>query len=358
MPFDAPYVAQLIEDWKMSENDGEEPTAEDEATGDQLVSLNTRLQRGATPFADFGVWRPFGNRLGRALRFVVHHPRADGSYQAKEINGPSSFAAWLKCWRVFAFAMSALKQACRTRLQRYADRIAKLSEEFPNHWWIIGMADIHMRSEHIERVRRECVRKHQKGELTDFDAARPWDVAFREAAADEGYWQREVDKKVLLYTSAITSASRLTDPGYGPIEELSASLRSSASGGGPSGRVSKRKRGAQSGSDSEDSAAEPGRKKSGKKQKAKQRKPSAPAATRPSPAGEFGRGAKRADYQRPDGRYVRAPDGTEICYAYAHRAEGCKDRCPQRRAHICEWCRGDHRSTDERCTKKPSGWTP
>ena len=249
-PFDADTIARLIEDWKAVENDGEEPTPEEEATGDQLVALQARLKLGATPFADFGVWRPYGNRFGRALRFVVQVLRPDGTYQAKEINGPPSFSVWLKCWTVFVFAMSTLKQAARTRLQRYADRIRKLNEDFPNYWWIIGLADIHMRSEHLERVRRKCVKEHAAGRLSDFDPGRPWDVVFREAALDDKFWHEEVDKKVLLFTSNIAPAARILDPGFGTIEESVAGQVAGRSGGGSTCLGSKRTKDVQSDSDS------------------------------------------------------------------------------------------------------------
>eukprot|EP00973_Karenia_brevis_P081489 11296245-Karenia_brevis.AAC.1 len=63
---DADVLRGWIQTWKEKENDGEDPAEdEEEATGLQLTALHARLQSGLVPFADFGVWRPFGHRLGR-----------------------------------------------------------------------------------------------------------------------------------------------------------------------------------------------------------------------------------------------------------------------------------------------------
>lgn len=246
--------------------------------------------------------------------------------------------------------MCALKQAPRPRLQRYADRIRKLNEDYPRHWWIIGLADIHMRSEHLERVRRKCVERKAKGDLPDYDALRPWDVAFREAAAVDKYWSREVGKNVFLYTSSITTAAKVADPGFGVIEELPAGSQSGAAAGGATGRQ-KRKRGAQS--DAESAASPDVRPR---KPQSKKKRGSGPNATTFGQRSGSPRNRKRADHKRPDGRFSRSADGLEICFKYAHQLGGCSDNCPQKRVHICEWCRGSHRSVE--CTQKPKGWTP
>jgi hypothetical protein len=247
---------------------------------------------------------------------------------------------------VFVFAMSALKQASKTRLQRYAERIRELSEDFPGYWWVIGMADIHMRSEHLERVRRDCAKRHAKGDLPDFDPARPWDVTFREAALDDKFWHKEVDKKILLFSSSLTPMARIADPGFGVIEESVAGA--GRSGGGSASHALKRRQDRQSDSSSEEKG---GKKRKTKKKRAKASKPDATSGQRMAK-----KQLKKADHKRPDGRYVRDAEGVEICFRYAHQESGCQENCPNGRAHICEWCRGEHRSIE--CRRKPNGWKP
>jgi hypothetical protein len=326
MPLDAKVLADLIQDWKTVENDGEEPTEEEEATGDQLASLNGRIQTGATPFVDFGVWRPYGARMGRALRFVVHTVHADGVSRPREVNGPSTYVEWLRCWRVFAFAMVALKHASKARLQRYADLIRVLAEDFPSHWWIVGLADIKMRSEGLERVRRDCVKRHDLGSLTDFNSSKPWDVVFREAALDTKFWDREVDKQVVLFHTNVKSSTGIHDIGTGLINLANEESHASASHVRPV-KIS------------------PGAKKRANKRMSK-------AQGAPKGSGKGGNGAgKGAKMTEPgeaktkDGRFLRSKTGEEICWAYNKGT--CSQPCPMKRWHMCEWCRQvDHTTKD------------
>lgn len=54
-------------------NDWKDPEPEERVSADQLAALEHRLSQGAAPCPDFGVWRPFGKRLARALKLTVHH---------------------------------------------------------------------------------------------------------------------------------------------------------------------------------------------------------------------------------------------------------------------------------------------
>ena len=344
VPLDPKVLSTLVEDWRQIENDGEEPTEEEEATSDQIASLDSRARSGATPFVDFGVWRPYGSRMERAMKFVVHQQQGDGTSKPKEINGPDTYAQRIKCWRVYAFAMVTLKLATRTRLQRYADRIRLLSEEWSQFWWVIGLADIKMRSEALERVRRECGRRKKAGQLPDFDETKPWDVAYREAAADTDFWGREVDKQIVMFTTSLRSASRIRDIGTGPIIELRTS--------GTKGRRGH----AASDSSDDSSGSQANRRKKGSAAKAKKKKRGPPKKAKAANSQGQAQGPKgggkdktpgllvdpsRAQEKKRDGAWTRDESGRQICYAYGRGA--CKRQCPTGRAHCCEKCRGtDH----------------
>ncbi|CAK0789336.1 unnamed protein product, partial [Prorocentrum cordatum] len=63
--------------------------------------------------------------------------------------------------------------------------------------------------------------------------------------------------------------------------------------------------------------------------------------------------------RRKDGRHLRAADGSQLCFSWNRSEKGCTDsRCPQGRAHSCEWCLGSHRAIDPECPAKPRGWVP
>ena len=332
-PLDAAVLKAMIEDWKILDNDGEEPAEDEEATAEQLASLSARIATGATPFVDFGVWRPFGQRMERAMKFVVHLPQFDGTSRPKEISGPASFSQWLRCWKVYLFSMGALKAASRTRMNRYAERIRGLAEDYPHHWWVIGLADIKMRSEGIERTRRDCVSRSTAGTLKDFDPGRPWDVAFREAAADTTYWHKEVDRQISLMGGSLKSSAMVKDLGTGPIEEVAAG--STAKGGKPATWTVD--------TDSDEDA-------SGKKKKKRQRqgKTKAPGGKKPKAAQGPGPGPQtvnnqKADEKTPEGKYLRDTAGRQLCWAF--QKGNCQTPCEANRSHRCEWCRETHASS-------------
>ena len=223
IPLGKAMLRDLIETWKATENDDEDPAEDEEASEDQLTGLHFRLGSGATPFVDFGVWRPYGARFGRHLKFHAYIPIPGGGYQQKEFSGPNSFTEWRRSWKPFAFAMTVLGAATRTRVEKYREKIQQLTEDFPTFCWIIALADIRMRSEQMERIRRRCARKHKQlqdaGLPSQYNPSQPWDFVFREAARDEAFWTKHVDKKALMYANQLQSAEEVADEGYGCVRE-------------------------------------------------------------------------------------------------------------------------------------------
>ena len=353
-PLDAVELRRLTTEWIARENDGEEPVEEEEATGDQIAALDARMKNGDAPFADFGIFRPYGARLGRAMKFVVHHVGVDGAVQSKEINGPGSFEEWSKCWAVFVFAMTLLQQATRTRLMRYHARIQKLVESYPGMWWVIGQADIVMRSEHLQRIMRRCLAAHAAGTLPEFVPTKPWGIVFREAAADDKFWDEKVDKKVIRYATHMANAQDLVDSGYGGIEELDA-WHTAARSGASASAAAKAKGGKKKRSSS---SSEAGPKKAKKKKKGTKGTPKTPPGTKTGqPPKKTPKGDKGSPEQKhADGRWFRDATGAPLCWAFNHKEGGCAEPCTNSRIHKCEWCREAHRSIN--CPRKPASWRP
>eukprot|EP00971_Amphidinium_carterae_P333527 6468308-Amphidinium_carterae.1 len=100
------------------QNDGLAPTGDEEATPEQMQGIRTKLSADVVPFADFGILRPHGGRLGRALRFQakIWNPES-GEFFARELPGPSSFEEWRRSWKVYCFIMRALEAATSARLE-------------------------------------------------------------------------------------------------------------------------------------------------------------------------------------------------------------------------------------------------
>ena len=339
LPLSTKVLRDAIEEWKVVENDGEDPAEDEEATSEQITALDFRIKQGATPYADFGIWRPHGARLGRILKFLAFFAIPGGGFQQREISGPSSFAEWSRAWRVFAFAMMVLKAATRARLEKYYTRISKLSEEYPCTWWIVALADLRMRSEHFERVRRRCAREHEErtraGLPSGFNPQSPWDYVLREAARDNDFWREHVEKKALQFATRLQTAAALRDDDVGLVQQAQP---------GPVPRKQDLQ------DEASDSGAEPPRKRRRRKKSGPMLSPAPKAQAREAGrGGGAARGGAAGGSEEPrakDGRYFRDMDGTQLCWDWNRSVSGCSEPCRHnpRRAHKCEWCRGNHRT--------------
>ena len=100
--------------------EGEDPMKTEEVTDDQLSVVHSLTQAGISPHADFGVWRPFGQRAAKSLKFVSHFLDNTGSWRCKEIPGPDSIVTWEACWLVFRTAAIMCDLATPAVLDRHA----------------------------------------------------------------------------------------------------------------------------------------------------------------------------------------------------------------------------------------------
>ena len=222
-------------------NDGEDPPPEDEPSVDQLSALEHKVNSGASPAADFAVWRPHGQRLMRSLKLTVHHLTPGGDYVPYEVPGPPTYEDWLRAWRVFVVAMVCLNAATSTRLGLYQRKIAALAEVFGEVcWWLVAQADARCRFEHLPRILRwqeeERALAVAAGRAHPLDPAKPWDHCFKIAAQDKEFWDRELERKAVLYITHLKSRNQLEDDGTGVAEH-------GGSGIGGGGSPKRRRRG-------------------------------------------------------------------------------------------------------------------
>jgi hypothetical protein len=318
-------VRRLVDKFT-ADNDGVGPEVDEECDGAQLQALKNKLEADIVPYADFAVWRPFGARLSRALKFqaMIWQP-ASGTFVAKELPGPSTYDEWKRSWRLFSFGMRALGAVTQARLNRYADKIYDLYLKYSDlpggGWWLVAMADIRMRSERMERLRRSLEAQHleltRKGLPSTFDEKRPWDSVFLAAAIDKDFWDDEVRDKAFFYVAKLKSKGELEDPGHHvDIDATSAGARKKPGdgGGGGGGRGAGRKR---------------------RREAQPPAKPEPPPKTAPPQAPRAGRGPC-------------IDPSTQHCYKWG-RDGACAEPCPDGRLHQCETCNGAHRSYE--CTQ-------
>lgn len=174
---------------------GSLPDPAEEPTSAQLAALAKRtVIHDCAPYTDFSVWTPFARRTMKNQKFRTVFPLGDGSYLTKELPGPSTFQAWLGCWRVFKSAALMLNICTLASLTNYERFIERLTTQWPMCWGLIAQADDKMRAEGFERLRRRVLTASTLGRQIpiNWDPARPWTAVLDMSVQDVEYWAENV----------------------------------------------------------------------------------------------------------------------------------------------------------------------
>ena len=116
----------------------------------------------------------------------------------KQLAGPSCFADWQMCWKVFKSSMIMLEAASVSALDAYEHGIKGLCDMFPHAWGIISVADDLCRSERWSRILDEYLELQEIGKAPEgFDEEFPWDVIIYDSAWGIGgqahWWKQRVE---------------------------------------------------------------------------------------------------------------------------------------------------------------------
>ena len=234
------------------------------------------------------------------------------------LTGPSNFEAWRACWRVFRTAMLLLGASLPGPLDEYEENIRVLSNSYGTKaWGLISHADEVMRSEQWGRLRGSIEELRRRGHYLEvWDAQRPWQGVIRDSARDTRFWDTNVRHLAGHCTVAAVDQGADANGNRPPAT-------SGGSGGGGGGRQPP------GGGDGGGGGRRP----------------------RPKPRARKSMASKQ---ERADGRRLQNRQGRAICFAWNRAKDGCSQRCPNQRAHQCEWCLSQaHRGID--CPKKKEG---
>lgn len=282
-----PEVAAMYEDYK--KKFGDYPTADSDISIDQLSALAQVVRAGAAPFACFSLFGPFGQRLLRRQTFTSYQlSTATGEWQKKEQPGPADYHAWHQCYKVFRTGMLLLQAAEAERIDAYGEHIRSYVTQFTEEsWWLVARADHRLRSEHLDRLRRELRSNPQFG----FSENDPWGPCFAMAVKDSDFWHKELTVPATLWLARSKSEVRSRSPGN-------------------------------------DSPPHP-KNPPGKKRKRANRHFNGPDQSR----------------KGTDGRFTHNRRGVEICRGYGRGKCGTKaaqGKCQNGRSHQCDICLGPH----------------
>lgn len=208
IPLGPEEIAKMFESYRV--RFGDDPNPDSEPTGDQISGLRQVLSSGSVPYIDFAIFGPHGLRLLRRLTFSSYSLNSSGEWARKEMPGPPDWESWSEIFRCMRTAFLLLESVSAERLDAYHDHLRQLAHRFgPTCWDLVYVADVHMRSEQFERIRRRFLQEPQFG----FTRASPWNAVFAQAIREDAFWSREV----------ITPATLRLARGGGPPASITAS---------------------------------------------------------------------------------------------------------------------------------------
>ena len=177
---------------------------EEDDIAEQVTAMHHRIELGMAPYANFGVFGPFGRKLMRASKFRAWFPGPDGAYYPKELPGPSCLQQWELCWAVLTTVLLSLQAVSAAALERYARCIRRLANDWSQAWHLVCLADDKCRAEHLDVIKREILVEDLAGRPTPsgWDRTHPWSCVFTIAAMDERYWDHQVRHQAARWTCA------------------------------------------------------------------------------------------------------------------------------------------------------------
>jgi hypothetical protein len=216
-------VSDMFE--KYSSSMGAAPAQDCEPTSEQLSAVNQLIQGGEAPYVDFSIFGPYGRRFLKKLSISTSHFVPElGSWKTTEQPGPPDFQSWWKSWNVFKTTMLLLGAAKPAQLDSYAEHIRKQIEDYGQTCWsIVYQADVRMRSEEFDRIRRRLSIAFFKLDqssrtLSTFQPTDPWNTIFQEAHPDSShssdrFWQVEIKDKCNAFLTHVRSWAQVMDDG-------------------------------------------------------------------------------------------------------------------------------------------------
>jgi hypothetical protein len=189
---------------------GANPNVDSAPTDWQISGLKQVVDSGQAPSVDFGIFGPHGKRLMRKLMFSAYRLSEDQQWIKCELSGPPDFDQWSRCYRTWKIAMLLIEAATVESLESYFELIKELFLEFGReYWWILYQADVRMRGENFDTMRRNLEMANNEWAVIDprissilapFDMTMPWDAVIRTAAEPHhDHWTREVRNKIMTF---------------------------------------------------------------------------------------------------------------------------------------------------------------
>ena len=193
---------------------GAEPAEGIEPTVEQVSAVAQVLAADRVPYGDFAILGPNGRRLLNKLMYSAWTFLPNGRWLRQELPGPPSFDLWWSSYRVLRTIFLLLDVVPPETLDNYGELIKDLHDTYGSRcWFIVYQADVRMRSEHMERLRRQAEQGQCLPPKASFDPAKPWYCVFRMAITCTKWWDDNVHKPAFLYLTRCKTAAEVLHDG-------------------------------------------------------------------------------------------------------------------------------------------------
>lgn len=140
---------------------GKEPGTDIEPSVEQISAVHQIIGGDMPPYVDFSIFGPHGRRMLTKLTYFAYTHLPDGSWQRNSLPGPSTFELWWAAFRVLRCTLLLLEVVPPEILDAYGEFIREQNTAYgPDAWFLVYQADVRMRSEHFDRIRRRAERAH------------------------------------------------------------------------------------------------------------------------------------------------------------------------------------------------------
>ena len=209
-----PEITKLFADYEQKR--GAEPAEDIEPTVEQISAITQVLTADLAPYACFSIFGPHGRRLLQKLTYLSWTYLPTGAWQRRELPGPPSFEYWWASYRVLRTVYLLLDTVAPETLDNYGELIRGFITQYGSSVWaIVYTADVRMRAERFQRLRRHAERDHAAALAaklnTTFDVARPWNTVFSLAIADKSWWEENLHRPAVLYLARVRTEAQLLD---------------------------------------------------------------------------------------------------------------------------------------------------
>ena len=219
---------------------GAEPVEDIEPTLEQTSAAKQVIASDKAPYADFAVLGPYGRRLLQKLLYTVWHFQPDGTWKRQELPGPPNFDYWWASYKVLRCIFLLLDVASPEMLDNYGELIRSFVKLYKEQcWFLIYQADVRMRSEHFDRLRRFAERGERLPPGVTYDQQKPWHAIFHMAVEDTTWWDTNLHRPAMHFLTQLKSPEELTHDG---TTQPQISAGDSPSSAAPRGRGTLRSR--------------------------------------------------------------------------------------------------------------------